>query len=248
MSAYNFYFKSERARLLSDKASVECATGEAAPDKAHLSGAGPDDTKPKLGFANLARGVAARWKMLDSTAKVWFEESARLDKLRYQTELAVWKANQVKIQSALCDESGSSQSQGDIQPVQKVAPFAHLKVVTPEKKASCLGNKDTTNHIHPLANQSDRHETLALNSQTSSQFAPSLPYSIATTSPGFASLAQVQSPLCALMESCSHWPCPCARDSSLIQWSHPALQLSILCSPRVWIQDWRCSSNANCNV
>jgi hypothetical protein len=180
LSAYNVFFKYERARLLSEKASVECATGEAALGNVNLPQASPNDTKPKLGFASLARGVAARWKTLDSATKVWFEESARLDKLRYQTELTEWKATQV-----------NAKSQGDDQSVLKAAPLEHLKVVTPDKKANSLGNKVSANHVHPSASSVPIHASLA----------PSLPFSITTASPGFAYVAQVQLPLRSSMES-----------------------------------------------
>jgi hypothetical protein len=183
---------------------VECAIGAAAPDKVNLSPASPDDTKPKLGFASLARGVAARWKTLDSATKVWFEESARLDKLRYQTELTAWRANQVKIQSAVPDESGNAlQSQCGTKPILKSAPMEHLKVVTPEKKTKTLWHVDSINHP---TKQSDGSQIPTFNSPTSSvpnqsSLALSCPFSLEATNPGFASLAQVQSPLRALTKS-----------------------------------------------
>jgi hypothetical protein len=52
-----------------------------------------DSAAPKasLGFADLARTIAARWKTLDESNKAVFEERAWIDKSRYQVQLYVWR-------------------------------------------------------------------------------------------------------------------------------------------------------------
>jgi hypothetical protein len=47
--------------------------------------------KSSLGFADLARTVAARWKTLDESNKAVFEERAWIDKSRYHVQLYVWR-------------------------------------------------------------------------------------------------------------------------------------------------------------
>jgi hypothetical protein len=47
--------------------------------------------KASLGFADLARTVAVRWKTLDKSNKAVFEERAWIDKSRYQVQLYVWR-------------------------------------------------------------------------------------------------------------------------------------------------------------
>lgn len=49
-----------------------------------------------IGFANLTRIVAARWKDLDPALKAPYEKVAQVDKERYQAQMLLWRAAQKK--------------------------------------------------------------------------------------------------------------------------------------------------------
>jgi hypothetical protein len=75
------------------KYSAERAKRKLERESAHSSSGGADSAAPKasLGFADLARTIAARWKTLDESNKAVFEELSWIDKSRYQVQLYVWR-------------------------------------------------------------------------------------------------------------------------------------------------------------
>lgn len=125
LSAYNLFFKQERERLL--KAGL--CSDSSLPDKGLEEGKEeskeecvlmkptlPDPNAPKsnaarkharssgIGFANLARIVAKKWKSLDPELKAPYEEVAQKDKERYQKEMVVWRAKEEKKKEAEASE------------------------------------------------------------------------------------------------------------------------------------------------
>lgn len=81
LSAYNFFFAAERKKLLK---SLPPRQGKRKPRNSH----------GKLGFADMARTISAKWKKITPEEKVQFTELAKLDGIRYRTEMAQWKQNQ----------------------------------------------------------------------------------------------------------------------------------------------------------
>ncbi|EEC49814.1 predicted protein [Phaeodactylum tricornutum CCAP 1055/1] len=80
LSAYNFFFKRERQDILRNTP----VRPQGKPRRSH----------GKIGFADLARTIAARWKGADHAVKDHFENMAKMDKDRYARELEDWKINQ----------------------------------------------------------------------------------------------------------------------------------------------------------
>ena len=78
LSAYNLFFAEERQKLL--KKQSPC------------NKEGKSSQKGKIGFANLARTVAARWKTLSETEKEPFVQRAVEDQERYKTAVAKWQS------------------------------------------------------------------------------------------------------------------------------------------------------------
>ncbi|KAL7467523.1 hypothetical protein ACHAXS_007767 [Conticribra weissflogii] len=87
LTSYNIFFQIERNRIMQQQMA---------------SGFAPMENKrnPKrngkhanVGFANLARIVAARWKSLRPATKRWLDEQAWSDKERYKREMEEWLAN-----------------------------------------------------------------------------------------------------------------------------------------------------------
>lgn len=92
LSAYNFFFQQERkeiiARLPGDKAIENDGLTEEQRRSRHRK------THGKIGFADLARTIADKWKSLGVSEKEIFESRANAEKERYQSELDAWKKTQ----------------------------------------------------------------------------------------------------------------------------------------------------------
>jgi hypothetical protein len=93
LSAYNFFFQQERkeiiARLPGDKTIENDGLTEEQRRSRHRK------THGKIGFADLARTIADKWKSLGVSEKEIFESRANAEKERYQSELNAWKKTQV---------------------------------------------------------------------------------------------------------------------------------------------------------
>ena len=87
LTAYNFFFKDERARLLKILP-VKHKTSR----KAH----------GKIGFAEMARTVAANWKKISPEQKMEYEYRSELDKERFAVEHAAWKNAKQLLQPTGC--------------------------------------------------------------------------------------------------------------------------------------------------
>lgn len=83
LSAYNLFFQSERSMMLGvDAPNKEL---ESLKKRVHCR------THGKIGFAEMARAIGAKWKSLDPERRKQFEDKAQIEKKRYKTELASWK-------------------------------------------------------------------------------------------------------------------------------------------------------------
>lgn len=89
LSAYNYFFQAQRKEILEE--SVRAANKpEGKPEKSN----------GKIGFANLARTVATRWKLIDKESLKYFDHLALEDKNRYDEEMEEWRS-----QKAIRDRS-----------------------------------------------------------------------------------------------------------------------------------------------
>ena len=99
LSAYNLFFQLERQRLISDSGDDAPYTAE---DVANVSRAHKmkkekrrhRKTHGKISFADLARTIAQKWKTLEPSDKVVFEERAEIEKARYKEDLEEWNIKQ----------------------------------------------------------------------------------------------------------------------------------------------------------
>lgn len=76
LSAYNLFFAEERKRLLHEPNEEKSCSGS---------------ESSKMGFANLARTVAAKWKLITPQDKVKFQKAAEVERLRYKREMTDWE-------------------------------------------------------------------------------------------------------------------------------------------------------------
>jgi hypothetical protein len=77
LSSYNLFFQNERKEIL-----------RATPERA---GVKPRRSHGKIGFADLARNIAANWKSIDPESRAHFDKLAAKDKERYKREMDEWK-------------------------------------------------------------------------------------------------------------------------------------------------------------
>eukprot|EP00526_Cylindrotheca_closterium_P013810 CAMPEP_0113645338 /NCGR_PEP_ID=MMETSP0017_2-20120614/23893_1 /TAXON_ID=2856 /ORGANISM="Cylindrotheca closterium" /LENGTH=340 /DNA_ID=CAMNT_0000557059 /DNA_START=115 /DNA_END=1137 /DNA_ORIENTATION=+ /assembly_acc=CAM_ASM_000147 len=83
LSAYNFFFRKQRAAMLGDD--IPSPTMELLKKRVHCK------THGKIGFAEMAREIGRRWKSLDPESKKEFDDMAKEERGRYDIELAKWK-------------------------------------------------------------------------------------------------------------------------------------------------------------
>jgi hypothetical protein len=77
LSAYNIFFKFQRKRILA----VMPVRASGKPRRSH----------GKMGFADMARAIAGKWKTITPQEKAVYAELAAVDKRRYIEEMEEWK-------------------------------------------------------------------------------------------------------------------------------------------------------------
>jgi hypothetical protein len=95
LSAYNLFFADERKRLIEDKDARGNVTQGMSLDTALRSPqSSPSSSGKKLGFAGLARTVAAKWKTLNPETKLRYEQQADIEKARYKAQMKEYNEQQ----------------------------------------------------------------------------------------------------------------------------------------------------------
>jgi hypothetical protein len=122
LSAYNLFFKDERERLLSAGlgAKQESSGTDVLVDESESSGKKSKQKKVSgIGFANLAKTIAAKWKELDAGIKAPYERIAAEEKKQYDDAVAIWREKQAKEKAKVKAAQKASQEEkrrGGIQP------------------------------------------------------------------------------------------------------------------------------------
>jgi hypothetical protein len=108
LSAYNLFFQHERNNILAalpgDDAAMDDGLTEEQRRRKHRK------THGKIGFADLARSIADKWKNIEPTARSVFEARADIEKQRYKKELEAWKLTQTGIDAKTSSKRKSPKS------------------------------------------------------------------------------------------------------------------------------------------
>jgi HMG-box domain len=95
LSAYNIFFQHEREKIISKDESLSL---EHALWKIRVSHKPVKRRHRKshgmIGFAELARTIAEKWKNLDNSQKLLYEEKAALEKSKYRVNVSKWEISQ----------------------------------------------------------------------------------------------------------------------------------------------------------
>ena len=97
LSAYNIFFKHEREVIMAQRAA---AAGGADKPSIPQDSSPQSSTKSKkhvksgVGFAGLAKSIAAKWKEMDAESREPFEKSAAGEKAKYKEKMLIWRAKQ----------------------------------------------------------------------------------------------------------------------------------------------------------
>lgn len=125
LSAYNLFFAEERRRLLyhtkEDDSSARESNGR---------------RKRKIGFAGLARAVAAKWKSLDPGIKEELQRKSELDRLRYKKEVQEWEQKVSALQEDHWEENSRETSSADCQQDFKIAAASAMDHASMERLAN----------------------------------------------------------------------------------------------------------------
>lgn len=99
LSAYNVFFRAERERMISTLANdngTKQSHKKRGDSQSHLMTAKHvhRSSHGKIGFSNMAKTVASKWKSLPSEQLKMYEAQAFSDKLRFNQEMRRWKLEQ----------------------------------------------------------------------------------------------------------------------------------------------------------
>ena len=90
LSAYNFFFKAERARILGVDDDDDCDL-DGQDDEAAAKKRKHRKTPGMIGFRQLANHVGERWRSLSTEEKIPYQKKFEQDRIRYKTEMKAWE-------------------------------------------------------------------------------------------------------------------------------------------------------------
>ena len=100
-TAYNYFFQDERQKLLQN-------LPEPARGKRKGRGHG------KIAFADMAKVISAKWKVIDSERMIYYANSSNHDKFRYRQQMEEYKEAQREQQS--CEEAAANSMDSILEP------------------------------------------------------------------------------------------------------------------------------------
>lgn len=140
LSAYNIFFRDERERLLSAGSEGKQGDADTVCSDEAKAGAKKQKKPSGIGFANLAKTIASRWKELDDEVRAPYEKIAATEKKKYDELVADWRIKQSakKKAQALAKKEGSDE--------RKAAPTREPNLFSSERS---LGSFSDTSNPYP---------------------------------------------------------------------------------------------------
>uniref|UniRef100_A0A6S8JB99 HMG box domain-containing protein n=1 Tax=Amphora coffeiformis TaxID=265554 RepID=A0A6S8JB99_9STRA len=146
LTAYNLFFQSERVRLLESLPVVSGTIMTTA------NGKKKKNTKPKkgkVGFAEMARIISARWKQADDAVRAPFCLAANLEKIRYHREKDEYKDKLHMLRRARCArEKAAAAKAEEQQQQQQITVLSAAAARAATRRDS--GFDWAGGHFHPL--------------------------------------------------------------------------------------------------
>ena len=153
LTAYNLFFQNERVRLLESLPVVStttttCTTANGKTKKKNAK------KKGKVGFAEMARIISARWKEADDAVRAPFCLAANLEKIRYHREKDEYKDKLHMLRRSRCarekaqEEAEAQVEQQQQQQQQMTLASAADATVAASRRGS--GLDWAGGHFHPL--------------------------------------------------------------------------------------------------
>lgn len=142
LSAYNLFFQHERNNILAalpgDDAAMDDGLTEEERRRKHRK------THGKIGFADLARSIAEKWKNVEPTARSVFEARADIEKQRYKKELEAWKLKHAGSEAAKSSSKKKSSKSRSSRSKQMMTAAVH-----PDALASLMSVNMQNNTNNP---------------------------------------------------------------------------------------------------
>lgn len=110
LSAYNFFFKDERAKMLQallEETKSKNANGETAA-------AAADGRALTIPFQEMARRVSVEWQVVDDQTKKEYQKLADLDTDRYHREVYEWRMKKRQQANEKLEEKGVNNDDDDV--------------------------------------------------------------------------------------------------------------------------------------
>jgi hypothetical protein len=177
LSAYNIFFRDERERLLS--AGSEGKHGDDADKDVGSepkAGAKKQKKPSGIGFANLAKTIAAKWKELDGEVRAPYEKIAAGEKKKYDELVAEWRIKQ----SAKKKSLAAAKKEGADE--RKTAPGREAHVPNLFSSERSLGSFSDSSNPYPSEWFHTAHEHETYEREDSSVARSSIP-PVVDTSP-----------------------------------------------------------------
>jgi HMG (high mobility group) box len=125
LSAYNIFFRDERERILGTGSEGK----REEEDESRTTGKSGTKKQKKtsgIGFANLAKSIAAKWKELEDDVRLPYEKIAATEKKKYDELVAEWRLKQAAKKKALAAAKKEEDNERKNAPMYREPPAPNL--------------------------------------------------------------------------------------------------------------------------
>eukprot|EP00977_Amphora_coffeiformis_P016161 scaffold4927_cov139-Amphora_coffeaeformis.AAC.21 len=142
-TAYNYFFHSEREKLLE----LLPVREQGKPKKGH----------GKISFGDMARVISAKWKTIGAQEMIHFANMANEDKFRYRRDMEAYKKDQRELERRAAKQRQQQQEnekQGQVD--EDMEPIPYTPIFPPLSSSMQERFQNNGSSIADLANQLDK--------------------------------------------------------------------------------------------